>query len=247
MAQYDSMIDQNSIKICIMCGGRGKRLGKLTENLPKPLLEIDGKTVLELKMQNYIKQGFNDFILCVGYKGELINEAVNLYGFANHVTFSDKGEAAGILKRLFAAKALFNDKVILTYGDTYTDIELKQLTAAHDAGDNEATIVVAPIQNPFGLVEFDHNHKVTYFKEKPILNYYIGYAVINKSALDLVPEKIIEMPDGDGLVMFYKILMAMEKLGTFFHSGLQITFNTEKELKLAQKQIIDFYTIREDL
>ena len=60
-------------------------------------------------------------------------------------------------------------------------------------------------------------------------------------------EKIIEMPDGDGLVMFYKILMAMEKLGTFFHSGLQITFNTEKELKLAQKQIIDFYTIREDL
>ena len=236
------------MKILVMCGGRGQRLGKLTERLPKPLIKINDKTVLELKLRNYIRQGFNDFILCVGYKGELIREAVKDFGFAdNNVTFSDKGEAAGILKRLFAARELFDDKVILTYGDTYTDIELKQLTTVHDASNNETTIVVAPIQNPFGLVEFDHNHKVTYFKEKPVLNYYIGYAVINKSALDFVPEKVIEMPDGEGLVVFYKILMAMEKLGTFFHSGLQITFNTEKELKLAQKQIIDFYTAREDL
>lgn len=241
------MTETGLIKICIMCGGRGKRLGKLTERIPKPLIRINDKTVLELKMRNYIQQGFNDFILCIGYKGESIKETVRTYGFAEKVTFSDKGETAGILNRLYAAKDLFDDKIILTYGDTYTDIELKQLTAVHESSDNEATIVVAPIRNPFGLVEFDHNHKVTYFKEKPVLNYYIGYAVINKSALDIVPEKVIEMPDGEGLVMFYKILMAMDKLGTFFHSGLQITFNTEKELKLAQKQIIDFYTSREDL
>ena len=79
------------------------------------------------------------------------------------------------------------------------------------------------------------------------MNYYIGYAVINKSALELVSHKIIDMPDGEGLVMFYKILMAMEKLGAFYHSGLQITFNTEDELRIVQEKFINFYTAREGM
>lgn len=228
-----------------MCGGRGKRLGKLTEKLPKPLMKIGEKTVLELKLRNYIQQGFNDFIICIGYKGSLIKEAIEKFNFSSSCKFSDEGEPAGILKRLYAAKDLFDERVILTYGDTYTDINLLQLSETHIRSDNEATIVIAPIQNPFGLVEFDKNSKVTYFKEKPILNYYIGYAIINKSALELIPQKVINMPDGEGLVMFYKILMAMEKLGAFYHSGLQITFNTEDELKIMQEKFIDFYTARE--
>ena len=235
----------NTNKVLIMCGGRGKRLGKLTENLPKPLIKIGDKTILELKLRNYIQQGFNNFILCVGYKGDLIKEAVKQFGLAGVFKFSDEGEPAGILKRLYMAKDLFDEKIIVTYGDTHTDINLLQLYESHIKSDNEATIVVAPIQNPFGLVEFDRVSKVTYFKEKPVLNYYIGYAVINKSALELVSHKIIDMPDGEGLVMFYKILMAMEKLGAFYHSGLQITFNTEDELRIVQEKFINFYTARE--
>jgi len=230
-----------------MCGGRGKRLGKLTENFPKPLMKIGDKTILELKLRNYIHQGFSNFILCVGYKGDLIKKAVEKFDCSGNFEFSDEGEPAGILKRLYVAKDLFCEKVIVTYGDTFTDINLLQLFETHVKSDNEATIVVAPIQNPFGLVEFDKSSKVTYFKEKPILNYYIGYAVINKSALELIPQKIIDMPDGDGLVTFYRILMAMEKLGAFYHSGLQITFNTEDELKRVQEKFVDFYTAREGM
>ncbi|MDR4508735.1 MAG: nucleotidyltransferase family protein [Candidatus Brocadiaceae bacterium] len=233
-------------KVLIMCGGRGKRLGNLTESIPKPLIEIGGKTILEMKFDNYMSQGFKDFILCIGYKGGLIEEAIEKFNFPINCKFSDEGEPAGILKRLNAAKDLFEEKVILTYGDTFTDIKLSLLSEIHEKSDNEATIVVAPIQNPFGLVEFDNRGKVTYFKEKPILNYYIGYAVINKAALELIPQKIIDMPDGEGLITFYRILMAMEKLGTFYHSGLQITFNTEDELKDVRKKIADFYTTKEN-
>ena len=65
------------MKILIMCGGRGKRLGKVTADIPKPLIKITPQqTVLEVKIREYIRQGFQEFILCIGYKGELIRKEV---------------------------------------------------------------------------------------------------------------------------------------------------------------------------
>lgn len=225
-----------------MCGGRGKRLGEITERVPKPLVQIAGRTILEMKFENYYAQGFHDFVFCIGYKGDLIRQEVQRFAGDGTREFSDAGQDAGILKRLATALPLMTESIVLTYGDTYTDLDLKRLVELHEASTNEATIVVAPIQNPFGLVEFDSSGKVTSFREKPILNYYIGYAVINRRAFDLAPERVIDMPDGQGLVTFYKILMAMEKLGVYYHSGLQITFNTEDELKVAQTKWTQFYT-----
>ena len=61
-------------KILIMCGGRGKRLGSISKSIHKPLMNIGKRTILEYKVEQYQRQGFNDFIFCVGYKGELIPE-----------------------------------------------------------------------------------------------------------------------------------------------------------------------------
>lgn len=236
----------NDMKILIMCGGRGKRLGKVTADLPKPLIKIThDHTVLEVKIREYLRQGFQAFILCIGYKGELIRQEIAQLALDAQFTFSDAGPDAGILARLAAARDLFTEQVIMTYGDTYTDIDLDRLIAAHQQRDNEATIVAGPIENPFGLVEFNHENKVTYFKEKPVLNYYIGYAIINKSAFDLIPPKIITMPDGQGLVTFYKILIALNKLGVYYHPGIQVTFNTPEELADARDKMIRFYSTSE--
>ena len=235
----------NEIKILVMCGGRGKRLRSLSDNIPKPLMTINKRTILEYKIEQYMSQGFNEFIFCVGYKGELIQTLVKqIHGIK--AEFSDAGESAGILTRLFSAKSLFDDQVLMTYGDTFTDLQLSSLLSEHQKGCNEATIVVAPIKNPFGLVEFNDNKQVTYYKEKPILKYYIGYAVINKSAFELIPEKVINMPNGEGLVTFFKILMAMDLLGCYFHAGLQTTFNTREELEKTEQEIINFCTVIED-
>ena len=237
----DKLVIQK-MKILIMCGGRGQRLGAVTDRLPKPLVKIDDRTILEHKIDQYCSQGFRDFIFCVGYKGELIRNLVEQKS-GIHVEFSDAGEKAGILARLFHAKPLFDNQIMMTYGDTFTDLQLSDLCAAHQKSCNEATIVVGPIQNPFGLVEFNPENKITYFKEKPILHYYLGYAIINKSALDLLPQKVIDMEDGKGIITFYKILMGMELLGCYFHSGLQTTFNTKEELKTAKHQITRFFTL----
>ena len=228
-------------KILIMCGGRGKRLGDLTEDPPKPLVKINDKTILENKIYQYQSQGFNDYIFCIGYRGDmiknLIDEKTNI--IAN---YSDAGLDAGILFRLNYAKDLFEDSVLMTYGDTYTDLELNALIKTHNNSDNEATIVVSPIQNPFGLVEFDKNNQVTYFKEKPILNYYIGYAIINKSSLDILPKSSVDLPDGQGLVELYRTLQQKNLLGCYYHSGLEATFNTKEELVSAKNKMNRFYT-----
>lgn len=229
-----------------MCGGRGARLGDLTQSIPKPLVKLNDKTILEIKVERYLQQGFNEFIFCIGYKGESIRELLTQTYPGIPFEFSDAGEDAGILERLYNAKNLFEENVLMSYGDTFTDIEIARLNEFHRNSDNEATIVVAPIQNPFGLVEFDKNNRVTLFNEKPVLNYYIGYAIINKSAFDLVPDKIIHMPDGAGLTAFYKILTAMDKLGVYYHTGVKITFNTQEDLKLAEKQLVQFYTLSEN-
>jgi NDP-sugar pyrophosphorylase family protein len=231
------------MKILIMCGGRGKRLGKVTADTPKPLIKITPhQTVLEVKIREYIRQGFKEFILCLGYKGELIRQEISKLAVDAQFVFSDAGPDAGILERLYVARDLFTDQVIMTYGDTYTDIELDRFIVAHQQSDNEATIVVGPIENPLGLVEFNRDNKVTYFKEKPVLNYYIGYAMINTSAFDLIPPKIVTMPDGQGLVTFFKILIALNKLGVYYHPGIQVTFNTPEELDEARDKMIRFYT-----
>lgn len=235
-----------SADIAVLCGGKGRRLGEIAEKLPKPLVKIGKKTILEMKLCDYLRQGFKRFVICIGYKGDLIREAVKDFGLSGNCEFSDAGEPAGILNRLYAARDLFGRRVIITYGDTYTDLDLSALLKTHDDSDNEATIVAAPIHHPFGLVEFNEEGKALSFREKPVLNYYIGYAVFNRSAFDMVSKEVIELPDGEGLVAFYKALMEARKLGVFYHKGLQITFNTEDELKLAKEKILSFYTAREE-
>jgi len=233
------------MKIAIMCGGKGRRLGKLTKMTPKPLIKVTNQTILELKLNHYCEKGFKEFILCIGYKGELIRKTVSKFDRDVKIDFSDAGVEAGILSRLYTARHLFDEQVIMTYGDTFADLDLDQFIYTHRSSDNEATIVVAPIENPFGLIEFDKGNKVTSFHEKPVFNYYIGYAIINKSAFNIIPEAVIKMPNGQGLVIFYKILAAMNKLGVYYTSGLQVTFNTPEELYKAKDTIIRFYSNRE--
>jgi len=140
-------------------------------------------------------------MLYVGYKGDLKRKEAEGYDISCNYELSETREPSGVLKRLYMARNLYDEKAILSYGDTYKDIELLKLKNLHVKSSNEATIIVY-IQNLFGLFGFDRNGKVTYFKEKPVLNYEIRYVVINKSAIVLAPRSVIDMHDGDGLVTF---------------------------------------------
>lgn len=234
------------MKILIMCGGKGKRLGPLTERIPKPLIELHGRPLLDINLEEYLRQGFREFVFCTGYKGDLIRRAASRWADRAELTFSDAGEDAGILERLWEARDLYGDDVLMTYGDTFAAIDFHRLVAVHRESAHLATIVTAPIENPFGLVEFDAERRVTHFREKPVLKYYIGVAVLKRAIFDFIHPNIVGMPDGEGLVTGFKILLAMGKLGAHYSTGLQVTFNTQEELDQAEEKLLNFYTAREE-
>jgi glucose-1-phosphate cytidylyltransferase len=236
------MKSENLCKILILCGGRGTRLGKLGKNIPKPLVKLRGKPILYHKINQGINQGFRDFIMAIGYKGKMIVDACNNMGLNCNVDFSDSGEEAGMLRRICDASRLFEDRVIVTYGDSISNIQLKRLIDFHLGKKGLLSIITAPIQSPFGLVSFDNNQMVEIFEEKPVLNYYIGTFIMEKKALEYISEDIINLPDGKGLIAFFKKLKALNKLYAYPHEGHDITFNTIEELSAAEKGFLKFYT-----
>ena len=236
-------------EILIMCGGKGSRMGDLTSEIPKPLIEINGKTVLEHKINNYFNQGFRDLVIAVGYRKSKIKDLVFTLNdnVKSKIKFSHAGEDAGILKRLYFAGKDKTSPIIVTYGDTIANVDLKQLLKTHNDSSNKATIVVTSIINPFGLVKFDSQNKVKAFEEKPALNYFIGYFVIDIDYLKKIKPKIVSLPDAKGLLWVFKDLIKNEELGSYFYDGKNITFNTPFELEVAKEDIINFYTTKEEL
>lgn len=180
------------MKTVILCGGMGLRLSGETEFKPKPLVEIGDKPILWHIMKGYEHQGFKDFILCLGYKGNVIKEYfLNIKEMSNsfsldlktgkteifrkdddlegRVVFADTGLNSMTGSRVAKIKQyidLDND-FFLTYGDGVSDINLNELYKYHKKRGKIGTItVVKPAFYKFGLVEMEDG-LVTRFDEKP--------------------------------------------------------------------------------
>ena len=228
-------------KIIILCGGRGKRMGRLTNSIPKPLIKIGKMPIIEHKIKYYKSQGLNNFIFCVGYKSKQLKSY--LLKKKLNCTFSDAGVSAGILKRIFKVKKFINDHSIISYGDTLAKINFKHLMKNHKKSKCVMTIVVAPIQNPFGLVKWDALNKATNFEEKPVLNHYIGYAVISPNFFDKLNASTINLKDGKGIIKIIKNLILKKQLNIYKFNKLQVTINSPEELKYARLNYKKYFTL----
>src|SRR3989344_8278356 len=112
-------------KVFILCGGRGRRLEPLTHRIPKPLVQLNGKPILEHIIEFYIRQSFSQFVLCTGYKSEMIEKFVSKNKFRAEIEISNLGENTSILQRLYAVRHLIDDLGVVTYGDTYIDLDVR--------------------------------------------------------------------------------------------------------------------------
>tara|TARA_Y100001970_G_C14011704_1_gene738781 strand:+ start:248 stop:961 length:714 start_codon:yes stop_codon:yes gene_type:complete len=231
-----------SIPIIILCGGRGKRLGKLSRKIPKALVKVGNKSLLKLKLNFYRLSGIKKFFVCIGYKGDLIKKHLSNY---SNVVFSNSGERAGILKRIYDVLKKIKQPSIISYGDTLAKINLKKLYNFHVKSKAIITIVVSPVKNPFGIVEWDSREKVKQFVEKPTLNHFIGYAVINPGIFKFINKKIINMSDGMGLVKAIQSLTKKRKVNVFKFDGLQFTVNSVKDLREANIRFNKYFTLNE--
>jgi len=233
------------VPILILCGGKGKRLGLISKKIPKTLVKINNKPLINHKLDYYKKSGFNHFCLCIGYKGELIQKHLNK--FNGKIQYSNSGLKAGILRRIYeATKKVEYDTMVISYGDTLAKINLKKLMASHKSSKALITIVVSQILNPFGIVEYNSKNKLKKFSEKPILNHFIGYAVFNKKIFNHIPKEIINLPDGNGIVKLFQSGFMKGKINIFRFNGLQLTINSFKDINDANIKYNKYFTLNEN-
>ncbi|MEC6987089.1 MAG: sugar phosphate nucleotidyltransferase [Pseudomonadota bacterium] len=228
-------------KMIIVCGGRGKRMGKITTSIPKPLIKIGNVPIIEHKLRYYKSQGLSNFIFCLGYKSDQLMNFLKKKNFKS--IFNIAGVNAGILKRIFLVKDYIKDSTIISYGDTLAKINFKNLINSHKKSNCALTIVVAPIQNPFGLVSWDAKGKATNFNEKPILNHFIGYAVVNPNFFKKINNKFVNLKNGRGIVQAIKILIKKKQVNIYSFKNLQITINSPEELKYARLNYKKYFTL----
>jgi glucose-1-phosphate cytidylyltransferase len=183
------------MKTVIFCGGLGTRLREETEFKPKPLIEIGGKPILWHIMKIYSHYGFNDFVLCLGYKGAMIKEYFYDCDLLNKdfkVTFVDTGGEAlkgSRLKRV--EKYIDGDTFMVTYGDGVANIDIAKLLEFHKKHGKIATLTgVYPISR-FGEI-IAEGEKVKKFEEKPQSNgnpINGGFFVFNREIFDYLEER----------------------------------------------------------
>jgi glucose-1-phosphate cytidylyltransferase len=178
------------MKVVIFAGGLGTRLAEETEIRPKPMVEIGGKPILWHIMKIYSHYGFNDFIICLGYKGFFIKEYFMDYYMHNSdmtielgsnkvdihytqtesfkVTLVDTGlntKTAGRLQRI--KRYVGDEPFMLTYGDGVCNVDIGELVRFHKQHGRVATVTAIQPEARFGGMELDANNKVEIFKEKP--------------------------------------------------------------------------------
>jgi len=178
------------MKVVILCGGKGTRISEETEIIPKPMLEIGGKPILWHIMKLYSYYGFNDFIICLGYKGYIIKEYFSHYFLHTsdvtidmkknkvqvhsstsepwQVTLIDTGLEAmtgGRIKMI--KKYIGKETFMLTYGDGIGQINIRQLLKFHRQHRKLATITAVQPMGRFGSLDIEKVDKVSSFMEKP--------------------------------------------------------------------------------
>ena len=178
------------MKVVILAGGLGTRLSEETIIKPKPMVEIGGMPILWHIMKIYSSYGYNDFVICLGYKGYLIKEFFNNYFLHksditvdlknNKVIFNESDAepwtitlvdtgvnsmTGGRIKRI--QKHLGNEPFFLTYGDGLSDVNISELLETHKKADKFLTVTSVQPHGRFGALNLSSSNEVLSFLEKP--------------------------------------------------------------------------------
>jgi glucose-1-phosphate cytidylyltransferase len=199
------------VKVVVLCGGLGTRLREETEYRPKPMVEIGGRPILWHIMKSYAHSGFTDFVLCLGYRGNMIKEYFLNYEAMNNdftiglgqksqirynavheeqgfqVTLAETGLATltgGRLKRV--QKYVDGDTFMLTYGDGLADIDMRKLLSFHKDHGKLATVTAVLPPSRYGILQIAKAGQVDKFLEKPRTESFAsaGFFVFERGVFD---------------------------------------------------------------
>jgi NDP-sugar pyrophosphorylase family protein len=214
----------------VLAGGKGERLRPFTEDRPKAMVEIMGIPLLVYQLQWLQAQGVTDLVIASGYRHEVIE-----HYFGNgerlglriaHAVEQDPLGRGGALRAALSHVPPKEDVVIATNGDVITNIPLAPMLTAHRTGRMLATIMLQPLVSPYGILEVDEDDRVTHYREKPELPYWInaGVYALSPSIRDLLPER------GDHETTTFPQLAREGRLGGYRTQGYWRGVDTIKDV-----------------
>jgi glucose-1-phosphate cytidylyltransferase len=243
-----------TVKAVILAGGLGTRLREETEYKPKPMVEVGGRPILWHIMKTYAHHHVKDFVVCIGYRGQVIKDfflnyeayasdfsielggdhARALHGFSAEdwrVTVAETGAetmTGGRVKRV--AEHIGEDETFcVTYGDGVADVDISAVLDFHRSHGRMATMTVAQSPSRFGIVEIDEAERVEHFREKPLGQDWVnaGFFVFNREFIDLI--------EGDSTVLEAEPLEQLARSGELMahrHHGYWQPMDTYREVQL---------------
>jgi len=245
------------MKVIILAGGWGTRLGHYSELIPKPMVHVGSRPILWHIMKNYSYYGFNDFVIALGVKGHIIKEYFYNFEALNNdftidlsserikyhnkhdestwkVTLVDTGQdtlKGGRIKRI--EKYLDNETNMLTYGDGLSDVNINKLLDFHNSHGKTITFTGVHPTGRFGEFE-EKNGKVISFNEKPVKGKtYIngGFMVFNNSLLDLLTVD----EDCDFEFNVLEKLAKKDEVMSFKHDGFWGCMDHQRDVQYLNK------------
>lgn len=245
------------MKVVILAGGLGTRIAEESHLRPKPMIEIGGIPILWHIMKEYSYCGFTEFIICAGYKQQIIKEYfANYYLHRSDVTFDFGSEnkmiihnniaepwkvtivdtglntmTGGRVKRI--EKYIGNETFMLTYGDGVCDVDINELLRFHKSHKKIVTITAVDVSQKFGVLDINPDGSICSFREKNT----IDGDVINGGYMVLEPE-IFQYLTDDSTVFEKEPLETMARLGqlmAYKHNGFWQCMDTQRDKILLEK------------
>ncbi|VFJ15477.1 nucleotidyltransferase family protein [Candidatus Nitrosocosmicus franklandus] len=227
------------MKAVILAGGFGKRLKPITDNRPKPMIEILGKPIIEWQIRLLSKNNIREIIICVGYlKEQIINHIASGNKFNVNVAYMVEEEPLGTGGALKNTQSLLKDEkngFFMINGDILTNLDFSALSHKNEFN----SLAVVPLRSPFGIVDFNEQLYVTGFKEKPnILDKWINAGVyfFNQEIFNYLPDK------GNIETTALPAMANEQKLkAKKFEKSFWKSIDSHKDIEESSKELAKFY------
>jgi NDP-sugar pyrophosphorylase family protein len=220
----------------LLAGGKAERLGEAAQGLPKPLVPVAGFPLAEYSVGRLAAAGITRVIVAcrAGQEEAFVNALAGLGPEIEAVGEEEPlGRGGGL--RLAASRRQEHGTVLALNGDELLDVDFAALLDEHESGGAAATIVVAQVRSPFGVVALEDDDRVTGFREAPLLDDWVntGVYALGPDALERLPER------GDHEQSTFPELAAEGRLRGYRHRGVWLTVNTPKDLRRATQFMED--------
>lgn len=213
----------------ILCGGKGVRAYPATETVPKALMRVGPRPVIEHVMRIFSAFGYTEFLLSIGYLGDAIRDhfagAGDAVDPAWKIEFVDTGADAETGERIEGCRSHIEDAFFATYADGLGDIDLDALLAFHRSHPGTATVTTVPLPSQYGVLETGESGIVTGFQEKPVLEAHwinAGFFVFDPAVFEHWRGRVLESEVLPGLV-------EAEQLYAYRHRGFWKSMDTQKD------------------